>query len=100
MTTGTSHWWYVYGYFAQGTDNLPHLGQVIRYYRKLSGMDKEAFALRLSCTKRYIEMLESDSNLTMPELVSRRIVLSQILRIPPILLGLSAVVFEGEGVPK
>jgi tetratricopeptide (TPR) repeat protein len=87
-------WWYVYGYFREGEDNLPHLGEVIRYYRKLLGIDKGVLAKRLACTKRYIEMLESDQNTTMPQLLSRRIVLAQILHIPPALLGLSSLVFS------
>jgi len=66
------YWWYAYGYFAPGKGNFPHLGQVIRYYRKVSGLGKEAFATVLGCTKRYVEMLESDRNVMMPELLSRR----------------------------
>ena len=88
------HWWYVYGYFREGEGNLPHLGEVLRYYRKLLGIDKGVLAKRLACTKRYIEMLESDQNTTMPQLLSRRIVLAQILQIPPALLGLSSLILS------
>jgi transcriptional regulator with XRE-family HTH domain len=77
------YWWYAYGYFAPGKGNFPHLGQVIRYYRKVSGLGKEAFATVLGCTKRYVEMLESDRNVMMPELLSRRILLAKALQIPP-----------------
>jgi transcriptional regulator with XRE-family HTH domain len=85
------YWWYVYGYFAAGEGNLPHMGQVIRYYRKLHCLSKDELATSLQYTKRYIEMLESDQNLVMPELIPRRILLAKALHIPPILLGLSSL---------
>jgi transcriptional regulator with XRE-family HTH domain len=85
------YWWYVYGYFRPGEGNFPHIGQVIRYYRKMCGLEKEELAKILGCTKRYVEMLESDQNVTMPELISRRILLAKALQIPSILLGLSSV---------
>ena len=85
------YWWYVYGYFVPGEGDFPHLGQVIRYYRKTNGLEKEEFASILGRTKRYVEMLESDQNMTMPELISRRILLAKALNIPPILLGLSSL---------
>src|SRR5437870_1876055 len=81
---------------ALGKGNFPHLGQVIRYYRKVSGLGKEAFATVLGCTKRYVEMLESDRNMMMPELLSRRILLAKVLQIPPILLGLSSLALGNE----
>lgn len=90
------YWWYIYGYFKPGEGKFPHVGQVIRYYRKICGMEKEEFAKLLGCTKRYVEMLESDQNVTMPELISRRILLAKILHIPPILLGLSSMVLSNE----
>jgi transcriptional regulator with XRE-family HTH domain len=93
------YWWNVYGRFEPGEGNLPHLGQVIRYYRKLRGMEKAELASALGCTKRFVEMIESDHNTTMPDKLSRRIMLAKALHIPPILLGLSSVtLFEwGEG---
>lgn len=91
----SSYWWYAYGYFAAGEGNFPHIGQVIRYYRKLCGLSKDELAISLHYTKRYIEMLESDQNLVMPELISRRILLAKALHIPPILLGLSSLALSG-----
>ena len=91
------YWWYVYGYFTPGEGNFPHIGQVIRYYRKMSGLEKGALAIILGCTKRYVEMLESDQNSVMPQLISRRILLAKALHIPPILLGLSSLALYEEG---
>src|SRR2546425_961157 len=91
------YWWSVYGHFEPGEGNCPHIGQVIRYYRKLRGLSKEELATILTCTKRYVEMLESDQNVTMPELISRRILLAKALQIPPILLGLSSLALRNEG---
>lgn len=97
------YWWNVYGQFEPSHGNLPHLGQVIRYYRKLHGIEKGDLANTLGCTRRYIEMMESDHNTTMPEMLSRRILLAKALRIPPILLGLSSVTLvewgEGTTIP-
>jgi transcriptional regulator with XRE-family HTH domain len=86
------YWWYVYGSFSPGEGNFPHIGQVICYYRKMRGIEKEDLAKLLGWTKRYIEMLESEQNLTRPQLISRRILLAKALHIPPILLGLSSLV--------
>jgi len=90
-------WWYAYGYFAAGEGNFPHIGEVIRYYRKLRGLSKDELATSMQYTKRYIEMLESDQNLVMPELIPRRIMLAKALRIPPILLGLSSLALSSTG---
>lgn len=81
----------MYGYFAPGEGNFPHTGQVIRYYRKMCGLEKGALAIILGCTKRYVEMLESDQNRVMPQLISRRVLLAKTLHIPSILLGLSSL---------
>jgi tetratricopeptide (TPR) repeat protein len=95
------YWWYVYGNFSPGEHNLPCLGEVIAYYLALSGLSKEALAAQLNWTERYVTMLKSPKNKTMPELLSRRILLAKVLHIPPVLLGLSSLtLFEwGEGTP-
>jgi transcriptional regulator with XRE-family HTH domain len=90
------HWWDAYGHFDAGENNGPHLGQVIRHYRKMSQMSKADLAAVLSCTVRYVEMMESDKNTSMPELISRRKLLAQVLQIPPVLLGLSPFVVADE----
>lgn len=85
------YWWYVYGHFAPGVDNLPCTGEVIAYYLALSGLSKANLAGVLQCTERYIEMLKSPKNKDMPKLLPRRILLAKALHIPPILLGLSSI---------
>ncbi len=85
------YWWYAYGNFEPGKDNLPHFGQVFAHYRKLSGWSKAQAASALKCTERYIEMLESDQNTNMPKSNPRRAALAKILKIPPILLGVAIV---------
>lgn len=95
------YWWYVYGYFTPGVDNLPCTGEVIAYYLALSGLSKEQIAEMLHCTGRYVEILKNPRNRDMPKLLPRRILLMKVLHIPPILLGLSSVtLYEwGEGTP-
>ncbi len=95
------YWWYVYGHFAPGVNNLPCMGEVIAYYLALSGFSKEQLAEALSCTERYIEMLKSPKNKDMPKLLPRRILLAKAWHIPPILLGLSSITLceWGDGKP-
>lgn len=92
MGKAVYYWWYAYGRFAPGENNLPHFGQVIKHYRELRGWSREEFATVLQCTVRYVEMLESAKNINMPDLLSRRIALARILDIPLVLLGVSSVV--------
>jgi hypothetical protein len=53
-------WWYTYGPFDHGENNLPHLGQVIRYYRELR--QQKLTHLLPSKTASY----EKESELTRP----------------------------------
>ena len=105
------YWWYAYGHFAPGENNLPCTGEVVAYYFALSSLSKEEFAQRLDCTERYVDMLKSSHNKSGPTLLPRRILLAKLLHIPPILLGLSSITLlelsdgstpasaEVEGVP-
>ncbi len=93
MTSATrNHWWYIYGPFDPDENNLPHLGQVIRYYRELRQWKAKDLADALGQTPRHIYEIESSTN--MPELISRRQTIAQLLKIPPVLLGLSIVLPE------
>src|SRR5947209_6111634 len=66
MSKTVYYWWYAYGRFAPGENNLPHFGQVMRHYREIRGWSKEELATVLQCTVRYVEMLESSKNNNMP----------------------------------
>lgn len=85
------YWWYVYGHFAPGENNLPCTGEVIAYYLALSDLSKEELAGVLNCTERYVEMLKNPNNKDMPKSLPRRIFLAKALHIPPVLLGLSSI---------
>ncbi len=85
-------WWYTYGPFDHGENNLPHLGQVIRYYRELRQWKAKDLADALGQSVRHVYEIESSPN--MPELISRRQALSNILKIPPVLLGLAVIVSD------
>lgn len=89
------YWWYVYGHFAPGVNNLPCMGEVISYYLALNGSTKEQLAEALNCTVRNIEMLKSPDNKDRPKLLPRRILLAKALHIPPVLLGLSSITLYG-----
>ena len=98
------YWWYAYGRFAPGEENLPLTGDVLRYYLALSGWSIKEAAQKLECTERYLKMLISGGNRDMPQLLSRRIFLAKAFHIPPILLGLSSVTLaewgDGTTLPK
>ncbi len=97
MTSKTMyHWWYAYGTFQEGEDNLPHFGDVITHYRLLLGWTRKEAATALNCTTRYIEMLESKKNKNMPESNPRRAAIAKILSIPPVLFGLASPSHEQE----
>ena len=90
-------WWSLYGPFDPGEDGLPHMGQVISHYAKLSGLKTNDLAFRLTqqgwkVGERRMEQLLSQHNLAEPQQISRRRLLTQLLAIPPALLGLSQVI--------
>lgn len=94
MNETQNHWWYTYGPFSPGDNNLPHLGQVIHYYRELRGWRVKDLADALGQSLRHVYEIESSPN--MPELISRRQALSHLLKIPPVLLGLAVVIPESD----
>ncbi|GCE47651.1 hypothetical protein EI42_03799 [Thermosporothrix hazakensis] len=91
MTKTDYYWWHTYGPFDPGEGQFPHIGQVIKHYRKLRGWEQEELARILGWSLRYIKMLESPKNKKMPELIPRRVRISRALNIPPVLLGLSTI---------
>lgn len=94
MTGATqNHWWNIYGPFDPGENNLPHLGQVIRYYRELRNWKAKDLAEALGQSVRHVYEIEGSNN--MPELISRRQAISNLLQIPPVLLGLSVIAPSG-----
>src|SRR6266849_3787076 len=94
MKTTQNQWWYTYGPFDEGENNLPHLGQVIRHYRELREWKVKDLAEALGQSVRHIYEIESSVN--MPELISRRQALSHLLKIPPVLLGLAVIIPESD----
>ncbi len=94
-------WWHVYGPFDPGEDDLPHLGQVISYYRRLHGVKTRDLAEMVTrmgweVGERRMEQLQSDANVSDPQHISRRKLLMRALAIPPILLGLSQMADSAE----
>jgi tetratricopeptide (TPR) repeat protein len=86
--TEVEHWWLVYGPFRPGCGGLPHLGDVIKYYRKLRGYSVENFADMYEVTTRYLYMLESDDNVDKPQSSKRREMLATLLGAPLVLFGI------------
>ncbi len=87
----TYYWWYCYHRFSPGANDLPHFGQVIRYYSELKGMKKRDLAQALGYKLRFIDMLESDKNINTPQDAEKRRTLARLLSIPPALLGVSLI---------
>lgn len=48
------YWWHACSYFNGGENNGPHVGQVIKHYRKMSGTSNADLAAAFHCTTRYI----------------------------------------------
>ncbi len=83
---GAASWWQVYAPVDAGKDEFPHIGQVIRYYRKLKGWTAERLAAQLGITRSRVYKLEE--TVSMPTSLTRRQLLVQLLGIPPVLLNL------------
>jgi transcriptional regulator with XRE-family HTH domain len=80
------HWWFAYGHFEPGEDGFPHIGQVIRHYRKRCGMSIEELAEKLGISvSRAYELEEIPA---LPKSITRREALAGILGIPALLLKL------------
>lgn len=80
------YWWQAYGPFDPGEDEFPHVGQVIRHYRIMRGMEIEELARRLNISVR--RAYELEETVAMPKSISRRQAVADILSIPFALLNL------------
>jgi len=81
----TWYWWNRYGKFSPGVDKLPHMGEVIAFYRAKRYKSQADFAIASGYSKRSIEEWESSVFTHDHE---RRVFLAKMLKIPPALLGL------------
>ncbi len=81
------YWWSRYGFYRSGSFGLPHMGDVITDYRRRRGYSmQKAFAIAAGVSKRAIEYWETEVYIVD---IERRIFLAKLLRIPPVLLGLT-----------
>src|SRR6266516_2837255 len=84
-----------YGPFTRQEDGWPHAGQVIRHYRRKQKMSAEELAshygkaINAQVTARWILKMEQQNQV--PVDISRRRILTNILHIPPVLLGLASL---------
>jgi transcriptional regulator with XRE-family HTH domain len=87
------YWWKRYGDFSPGVGNLPHMGEVIAFYRAKRYKSQTEFAIASGYSKRSVEEWESSVFTHDHE---RRIFLAKLLKISPALLGLDwrLVVFD------
>src|SRR5712691_11701042 len=87
----TQHWWDSYGPFDPdpNDENFPHAGQVIRHYRLMKKWTPAQLGEALDKSARWVQTMEKDNEV--PELISRRRALANMLNIPPILLGLASI---------
>ncbi len=82
---GDSYWWSRYESFSPGLHTLPHMGEVIAYYRKKRYRTQEDFAIAAGVIVRTVQEWETT---IMTADMGRRIFLAKMLKIPPALLGL------------
>jgi len=88
------YWWSDYHAFSPGEGILPHMGEVIAYYRQQRGFKTQAeLAIAAGVLPRSVTDWETKPMLRDPE---RRVFLAKLLKIPPVLLGLDwrLVVYE------
>ncbi len=91
---GKLYWWSDYHEFSPGEGILPHMGEVIAYYRQRRGFKTQAeLAIAAGVLPRSVTDWETKPMLRDPE---RRVFLAKLLKIPPALLGLDwrLVVYE------
>jgi len=88
-----AYWWSRYENFSPGLHNLPHMGEVIAYYRKKRYRTQDNFAIAAGVIVRTVQ--EWETNIMTADM-GRRIFLAKMLKIPPALLGLDwrQVVYE------
>ncbi len=88
-----AYWWSRYENFSPGLHNLPHMGEVIAYYRKKRYRTQDNFAIAAGVIVRSVQ--EWETNIMTADM-GRRIFLAKMLKIPPALLGLDwrQVVYE------
>lgn len=87
------YWWLRFGNFSPGEGLLPHVGEVITYYRKKRYKTQADFAVAAGVFLRSVQEWETA---IMTHDHERRIFLAKMLKIPPALLGLDwrLVLFE------
>ena len=79
----------VYGPFSVQEDGFPNAGEVVQFYRARVQMSRANLAQLLNTSRRWITKMEKEN--AVPEMISRRKAIAQVLSIPPILLGIGVV---------
>jgi transcriptional regulator with XRE-family HTH domain len=79
----------VYGPYSKQKDGHPNAGEVIRSYREKMKLTQAGLALQLGVTRLQVIRMENQNKVS--ELLSRRRAIADILKIPPVLLGVSVV---------
>lgn len=79
----------VYGPFNEQEDGFPDAGEVVRHYRMLRGFSQRTLAAALGVHRSWVIKMENEN--AVPELLSRRRLLSTLLNIPPVLLSISVL---------
>ena len=76
----------IYGPFGKQEDDLPNAGEVVRFYREQKRLSQGALAVLLGVSRKWVINMELQNKV--PELLSRRRAIAEILKIPPMLLGM------------
>nr|BBH93203.1 hypothetical protein KTA_14020 [Thermogemmatispora argillosa] len=86
-------WWYRYGRYAPGPYNSPHMGEVLAAYRRRRQWTQQAFAEAIGVSWRTVREWEMSDVISD---IGRRIFLAKVLKVPPVLLGLTWYQVYGE----
>lgn len=79
----------IYGPFSQQEDGFPDAGEVVRYYRKSKGLNQIALGALLDISR--LQVINMENHNQVPQNLSRRRVIADLLKIPPALLGVGVI---------
>ncbi len=79
----------IYGPFNKQEDGFPNAGEVIRFYRKKMQLSQIKLALLLGVSR--LQVINMENHNQVPQNLSRRRVIADLLKIPPVLLGVGVL---------
>ena len=80
---------HIYGPFSKQKDGFPNAGEIVRYYREKMKYTQIALALLLGVNR--LQVIRMEHHNQVPKNIERRRAIADLLKIPPILLGIGVI---------